>query len=106
MTAVTPSPSERVTVTMPSDLVLAIDRCETNRSRFIALAVRNELQNRRRIALEQSLQEPHGEARASSSLGLCDWLENLPENDNELLDPRLGMKLEWTTDQGWQEAAQ
>jgi metal-responsive CopG/Arc/MetJ family transcriptional regulator len=35
--------AERVTVTMPSELVAGIDRIESNRSRFIAEAVRHEL---------------------------------------------------------------
>ena len=43
--------AERVTVTMPSELVAGIDRIEANRSRFIAEAVRHELR--------RSLEAPH-----------------------------------------------
>ena len=44
----TAPPTERVTVTMPGELVAGIDRIEGNRSRFIAEAVRHELQRRHR----------------------------------------------------------
>ena len=47
--------SERVTITLPGDLVEGIDRLERNRSRFIAGAVQRELARRRREALLQSL---------------------------------------------------
>ena len=39
---------DRVTVTLPNDLVRDIDRLDKNRSKFIAEAVRNELDRRRR----------------------------------------------------------
>ena len=39
---------ERVTVTLPNDLVRDIDRREKNRSKFVAEAVRHELDRRRR----------------------------------------------------------
>ena len=63
---VSPGPlAERVTVTMPAELVAEIDRIESNRSRFIAEAVRHELQ--RRLRLE--LQSPHPESLATAALG-------------------------------------
>ena len=39
---------ERVTVTLPNELVSEIDRREKNRSKFVAEAVRHELERRRR----------------------------------------------------------
>ena len=54
-----PPPAERVTVTMPAELVAGIDRIEANRSRFIAEAVRHELQRRQRLELLRSLEAPH-----------------------------------------------
>ena len=52
---------ERVTVTLPADLVEKIDQLERNRSRFIAEAVEHELTLRRRDALLQSVENPHPE---------------------------------------------
>ncbi len=53
---------DRVTVTLPNDLVGEIDRREKNRSKFIAEAVRNELDRRRRDELRRSLDNPHPES--------------------------------------------
>ena len=57
--------AERVTVTMPVDLIAGIDRVERNRSRFIAETVRNELQRRQRLELMRSLEAPHPETTCS-----------------------------------------
>jgi len=46
-----PPLSERVTVTMPAELVAGINRIERNRSCFIAEAVRHELKRRQRQEL-------------------------------------------------------
>ncbi len=53
---------ERVTVTLPDELVRDIDRREKNRSKFIAEAVRSELDRRRRAELHRSLENPHSES--------------------------------------------
>jgi metal-responsive CopG/Arc/MetJ family transcriptional regulator len=53
--------SERVTVTLPADVLEGIDRLERNRSRFIAQAVDRELARRRREALHDSIKSPHPE---------------------------------------------
>src|SRR5271157_4123100 len=53
---------ERVTVTLPGELVRDIDRREKNRSKFVAEAVRHELDHRRREELRQSLRHPHPES--------------------------------------------
>jgi metal-responsive CopG/Arc/MetJ family transcriptional regulator len=50
--------TERVTVTLPVDLVAGIDRFERNRSRFITEAVEHELNSRRRDGLLRSLKRP------------------------------------------------
>ena len=97
------SPSERVTVTMPADLIAGIDRYERNRSRFIADAVRHELKRRRRQELLRSLEEPHPECNTTSSLGLKSWSQGLPAGDDDLLDPWGGVPLRWSEEQGWQE---
>jgi Arc/MetJ-type ribon-helix-helix transcriptional regulator len=59
---------ERVTVTLPNDLVRDIDRREKNRSKFVAEAVRHELDRRRRKELGRSLQNPHPESAELAGL--------------------------------------
>lgn len=95
--------SERVTVTMPAELIAGIDRFERNRSRFIADAVRYELKRRRRQELLRSLDEPHPDSITTASLGLESWRQSLPAGDENLLDPRGGTALHWSEEQGWQE---
>lgn len=97
------APTERVTVTMSADLIAGIDRYERNRSRFIADAVRHELKRRRRQELLRSLEEPHPECITTVSLGLKSWSQGLPAGDDDLLDPRGGVPLRWSEEQGWQE---
>jgi D-aminopeptidase len=94
--------AERVTVTMPSELVAGIDRIEGNRSRFIAEAVRHELQRRQRLELLRSLEAPHPESAATAALALADWAEALPEGDSDLLDPSAGVAMNWRPESGWQ----
>ncbi|MCX5954531.1 MAG: ribbon-helix-helix domain-containing protein [Cyanobacteria bacterium] len=96
--------AERVTVTMPSELVAGIDRIEANRSRFIAEAVRHELQRRQRLELLRSLEAPHPDSAATAALGLADWAEALPEGDSDLLDPSAGEPVHWRPESGWQHA--
>ena len=98
-----PALSERVTVTMPAELVAGIDRIERNRSRFIAEAVRHELKRRQRQELLRSLEDPHPDSLTTAELGLEDWSQGLPAGDLNLLDPSAGMPLQWSGEQGWQE---
>jgi len=95
---------ERVTVTLPEDLVRDIDRREKNRSRFVAQAVRRELDRRRRAELQRSLQNPHPEAAELAEQGLEEWSRGLPEEDAEaLLDDSTGKAVRWVPGEGWVE---
>jgi hypothetical protein len=98
------SPAERVTVTMPAALVAGIDRIESNRSRFIAEAVRHELQRRQRLELLRSLEAPPPDSTATAALGFADWAEALPDGDSDLLDPNAGVPVHWRPESGWQES--
>jgi hypothetical protein len=91
---------ERVTVTLPADLLEDIDRLERNRSRFIAQAVRHELSRRRRSALQQSIGSPHTETSELVETGLADWARELPA-DEHLVDPAGGMAVRWVEGRGW-----
>jgi hypothetical protein len=95
---------ERVTVTIPDDLLREIDRLEGNRSRFVAEAVRHELERRRRSELRRSLRNPHPESNEFADRGLADWAQNLPEEDiGQLVDHRAGTAVEWVPGEGWRE---
>jgi Arc/MetJ-type ribon-helix-helix transcriptional regulator len=94
----------RVTVTLPMDLVRDIDRREKNRSKFVADAVRHELDRRRREDLRRSLQNPHPESAELVDEGLGAWARSLPEDDTEaLVDSSAGKPVRWVSGEGWVE---
>lgn len=94
----------RVTVTLPIDLVRDIDRREKNRSKFVADAVRHELDRRRREDLRRSLQNPHPESAELADEGLEAWTRSLPEEDTEaLVDSSAGKPVRWVSGEGWVE---
>ena len=95
--------TERVTVTLPVELVESIDRYERNRSRFIAEAVEHELGRRRREGLLRSLKRPHPEATELAETGLADWGASLPPDDEGLVDMNAGKPVRWLEGQGWVE---
>jgi Arc/MetJ-type ribon-helix-helix transcriptional regulator len=96
--------SERVTVTLPNDLLREIDRLERNRSKFVADAVRHELDRRRRRELRRSLQNPHSESASLADQGLEEWMRGLPAEDTEaLLDSSAGKPVRWVPGEGWVE---
>ena len=94
------STTERVTVTLPADLVEGIDRLERNRSRFIAEAVEHELTRRRRDGLLSSVRNPHPETAVLADAGLGDWTSDLPD-DERLVDAAGGTPVRWVEGQGW-----
>ena len=95
---------DRVTVTLPSELVRDMDRREKNRSKFVAEAVRNELDRRRRVELRRSLQNPHPESGELARQGLEEWTRGLPEEDTEaLVDSNAGKAVRWVSGEGWVE---
>lgn len=79
---------ERVTVSLPDDLIRDIDRREKNRSRFIAEAVRRELDRRRREELRRSLDNPHPESHEVAQLGFEEWSRGLPDEEAEPTESR------------------
>jgi len=97
--------TERVTVTLPIELVEGIDRFERNRSRFIAEAVEHELVRRRREELLRSLRSPHPEASELADMGLSGWVASLPADDEGLVDEDAGRAVRWVEGQGWVEDA-
>ena len=98
---------ERVTVTLRNELIRDIDRREKNRSKFVAEAVRRELERRRRAELRKSLDNPHAESGVMAELGFDDWARALPVEDAEsLVDLTAGKPVRWIPGQGWIEEAE
>jgi hypothetical protein len=96
--------ADRVTVTLPNELIRDIDRREKNRSKFVAEAVRNELDRRRREELRRSLHNPHPESAELAEQGLEEWTRTLPEEDSEaLVDSNAGKPVRWVAGEGWVE---
>ena len=96
--------AERVTVTLPNGLIRDIDRREKNRSKFVAEAVRHELDRRRRAELRRSLQNPHPESAELAERGLEEWTRGLPDEDTEaLVDWNAGKPVRWAPGEGWVE---
>ena len=93
---------ERVTITLPAELLEGIDRFERNRSRFIATAVEHELERRRREGLLRSLDNPHPETAEIAEAGLADWGSSLPD-DEGLVDLAQGTPVRWVEGKGWLE---
>ena len=94
--------SERVTVTLPGEVVRQIDRLEPNRSRFFLEAVRHELEHRRREELRRSLENPHPESEALAQTGFGEWARSLPaENVAGLVDLTAGTPVRWVPGEGW-----
>jgi hypothetical protein len=94
----------RVTITLPVDLVRDIDRREKNRSKFVADAIRNELDRRRREELRRSLQHPHPESAGFADEGLGAWTNSLPLEDvASLVDTSAGTYVRWVAGKGWVE---
>jgi hypothetical protein len=96
---------ERITITLSSDLLNELDRRESNRSKFIADAVRRELAFRRREDLRRSLQNPHPESDNFAEWGLEGWHDGIPhETAGDLLNSRLGQPIRWIPGVGWTNA--
>jgi Arc/MetJ-type ribon-helix-helix transcriptional regulator len=97
-------PTERVTVTLPADIVEDIDSRERNRSRFILDAVKRELKHREREELSRSLQNPHSETSELADAGLAEWGARLPDEEaSDLVDIRAGRAVRWVPGRGWLE---
>ncbi len=94
-------PKERITVTLPADVVEDIDRREPNRSKFIQEAVRRELKRRLREQLRLSLENPHPDSSELAEAGLEDSVKGLPDEDASLIDPKAAKPVKWIPGRGW-----
>lgn len=94
-------PTDRITVTLPRELVVELARVARNRSRFVAEAIRHELEKRRREALRVSLENPHPETAELAELGWAEWAATTAPGDADLVDPNEGTPVEWSPEKGW-----
>ena len=99
------STRERVTVTLPTELVERIGHYERNRSRFVKDAVERELARRRREELLRSIERPHPDAADLADAGLDEWASSLPQDDQDLVDMASGTAVHWVEGEGWVEEA-
>jgi hypothetical protein len=98
---------DRVSVTLPSDLVRDMDRWEKNRSKFVVEAVRNELDRRRRDELRRSRHNPQPESAELAEQGLEEWTRGLPAEDAAaLVDTNAGRPVRWVAGEGWVEGSE
>jgi hypothetical protein len=96
--------TERVTVTLPGDVLREVDRRGRNRSRFVLEAVERELERRHREDLRRSIEHPHPDGKELSESGFDEWVHGLPEEDADgLLDPKAGTPVRWAPGAGWAE---
>ena len=94
--------TERVTITMPTEIVEEIDRQARNRSEFILDAVRREIERRRHEELRQSLRNPHPGSESIAEMGVKDWDPSLPgEAVEDLVDREGGSEIRWVSGKGW-----
>lgn len=96
-------PRSRITVTLPGELVKAIDKRERNRSRFVLEAVEHELESRRRQELLTSVESPHPQSEEVAEAGLGEWGGWGAAGDEELLDAGAGRDVSWSPSRGWAE---
>ena len=96
--------SERLTVTLPEEMVREIEEHESNRSRFVQRAVARELDRLRLEKLQQSLDNPHVDSDTVAEVGFSEWAELGAEADQDLLDTEAGTDVVWDSDHGWVEA--
>lgn len=96
-------PRARITVTLPDEVVRAIDKRERNRSRFVLQAVEHELESRRRQELLESLENHHPRSEEVAEAGVAEWGRWGAENDSDLVDTEAGRAVSWSPRQGWIE---
>jgi len=96
--------SERVTITLPQEMVQEIDGRERNRSRFVQRAIARELERMRQEELRRSLDNPHSDSEAVAESGFSEWADLAAPGDQDLLDASAGKEVRWDADRGWIEA--
>lgn len=92
--------SERVTVTLPKEMLEEIDQRERNRSRFVQRAIGYELHRLRQEELRQSLDSPHPDTQEVAESGFYEWADQAHDGDDELTDSSAGRSVRWDEKHG------
>lgn len=92
--------TRRLTVSLPEELVRAIDRRSSNRSAYLQRAAKHELERELRRDLERSLSSPVVDEIADA--GFEEWLVAIPGDGREIADPDQGTPVRWIEGRGWQ----
>ena len=95
--------SERVTITLPEEMVQELDGRERNRSRFVQRAIARELERMRQEELRRSLDNPHSDSEVVAESGFSEWADLAAHDDQELLDASAGREVHWDSERGWIE---
>lgn len=85
----------RVTVTLPEEVVDAIDRREPNRSRFVFAATLDALERLHQEELRRSFDHPHPASEELAHLGEREWFSFAADEDRDLLDSDAGTRVRW-----------
>jgi post-segregation antitoxin (ccd killing protein) len=96
--------TERVTVTLPREVVRDIAQIEPNRSRFVLEAVHHEIRRRKHDELRRSLRNPHPDSAVLTEAG-GDPRAKVPpdEETHHVVDTSTGKPVRWTPGKGWAE---
>ena len=96
---------ERLNITLPRELVHAIEKASSNRSGFLARAAQRELKRRERIRRRRELDAlaAYPEQRALLETGFSEWAAGLPEEPASMVDPHGGTPVRWVEGLGWVE---
>ncbi|MCZ2149800.1 MAG: hypothetical protein LC126_18725 [Bryobacterales bacterium] len=93
-----------MTASLNDDLLRDMDRREKSRAKFVAEAVRRELDRHGHAELRRSLQISHPESADFAEQGIEEWIRGLPEEDAEsLVDITAGKAARWVPGEGWVE---
>lgn len=103
----TESRRQRVTVSLPGEIVREIDRRSSNRSRFVQEAVENEIRRLRRQEFLVSIENPHPESLELADRGLEEWADRVAEAEAEyLVEGSRGRSVRWVAGKGWAPGAE
>lgn len=94
---------QRISVSLPEELVNEIDRSAPDRDSFVAEAVKHELTRRQKDGLQASLEYPHAKTLLVAEAPLCEWPEGVPADEwSDVLDEDSGEEIRWVEGKGWQ----
>ena len=95
--------AQRITLTLPSEVVTAIDRTTHDRDSFVTDAVRHEIDRRKEAQLRRSLDGPHPETSELAVSPSSNWPAGVPRDEwDDLLTSDLGEEIRWEEGKGWQ----